>query len=359
MQDICKKFSFTGDYVSVEAYGDGHINDTYKVTYEYNGPVHYILQRVNHTIFENTEGLMNNIKEVTNYLKDMLMDFDVEGYEALELVKTLSGDSFYKCEAGNYYRAYVFVEDATGHTFIKNNRLLYEAGVAFGEFQVLLKDYPVSTLVETIKDFHHTPRRFRKFITVLEEDRFNLKASCQEAVDFVLKREAMTGLIVEALNNGDIPYRVTHNDTKLNNVLIDDKTGKGRCVIDLDTVMPGSALYDFGDAIRSCGSNVAEDEENLDLMTFEIERFEAFTKGFLSVLKDELTDNEIAMLAHAAIIMTLECGIRFLTDYLEGDVYFKVHKEKHNLIRAKNQFRFVAIMEKELDKMKQIIDSCI
>lgn len=359
LKKICGQFMFEGIFESAEPYGDGHINDTYIVTCsdDNDEEIHYILQRVNHLIFTATEELMENIENITSYLSDIIKDSELEDYQVLTLIKTVSGHSFYKTDEGHYFRAYVFVENATGHTFAENNELLYSAGKAFGEFQLLLKDYPVHNLHETIKDFHNTPKRFERFQTVLEEDKLSRKAECMDAIQFVLDRKAFTTLIVDQLSSGDIPIRVTHNDTKLNNVLIDNETLIGKCVIDLDTVMPGSALYDFGDAIRSCGSTVAEDEENLSLLSFDIERFTAYTKGFLESMGHELSEKEIEYLPDAAILMTFECGMRFLTDHLEGDQYFKIHKDNHNLIRAKNQFKFVEVMEKNRVNMLQIVDS--
>ncbi|WP_240840686.1 phosphotransferase enzyme family protein [Acidaminobacter sp. JC074] len=360
IKEICSKFSFEGHFKSAVAYGDGHINDTYKVTYldEFENENIYILQRVNHTIFTETEVLMENIEVVTSYLSDIVKDEMQDDYQVLTLVRTLDNQAYFKSELGEFFRAYIFVKDSIGYTFTENVDLLYEAGKAFGEFQKLLKDFPADRLGETIKDFHHTPIRYEKFEKIVKDNPEGLNQSCLDEIKFVRERVGILSLITDGLASKAIPLRVTHNDTKLNNVLMDVETHKGLCVIDLDTVMPGSALYDFGDAIRSCGSTVAEDEEDLDKLDFNMERFEAFSKGFLSVLKDDFTSREIELLPMAAILMTLECGIRFITDYLEGDVYFKVHKEKHNLIRAKNQFRFVEVMEERLEAMQSVVSEC-
>lgn len=359
---ICQKFCFEGIYVSALPYGDGHINDTYKVTYinDFEEKIHYILQRINHQIFKATHELMENIECVTSYLTDIVKDVELESSKVLTLIKTLEGHSYYHTETGQYYRAYVFIENSKGYTFTEDVALLYEAGKSFGEFQILLKDFPVEKLHETIKNFHHTPHRFQDFLKVYQANKLNLNHTCFEDIQFVVQRKEMLDKITSGLESGVIPYRVTHNDTKLNNVLMDIETRRGVCVIDLDTVMPGSALYDYGDAIRSCGSTVVEDEEDLSKLKLDFDRFEAFTKGFLEVLKDDLTKTEIELLPFAAILMTLECGIRFLTDYLEGDVYFKVHKPNHNLIRARNQFKFVEVMEVHLNDMENIVNrSCM
>lgn len=358
LDTVCRQFSFAGVFDSVIPYGDGHINDTYKVTYldEEQETVNYILQRVNHDVFKDTEGLMNNIENITSYLSDIITEEELlDGYEVLTLIPTIAGRSFYQDELGNYWRAYIFVEEAVGHTFAEEPSLLYEAGKAFGQFQKMLRDYPVASLTETIKDFHNTKARYETFLEILKEDPEGRRSTCEEAISFIMDRQGLVGVLVEALESGAIPYRVTHNDTKINNVLIDEKTGFGRCVIDLDTVMPGSALYDYGDAIRSCGSTVAEDAENLDDLKLDYERYEAYTSGFLAVIGDYLNETEIQMLPEAAILMTFECGMRFLTDYLNGDKYFKTHKDRHNLIRAKNQFKFVEEMEKHFDDMQSIV----
>jgi len=359
LKKICEEFRFEGVLTECSPYGDGHINDTFLVVNKdkYEETVQYILQRVNHIIFKETEKLMSNIENITSYLSDMVREAELEGgYEVLKLIRTNNDNSYHKDVDGNYWRAYVFVKNATGHTFARDNTMLYSAGKAFGQFQLMLKDYPVDSLFETIKGFHHTENRYKNFLEVLEKDVHSRNEYCLDEIQFVKDRKNITTMILKALEQGEIPYRVTHNDTKLNNVLIDNDSGIGRCVIDLDTVMPGSALYDFGDAIRSCGSTVAEDEEQLELLKLDTTRFDAYTNGFLEILKHELTETEIELLPYSAIIMTFECGMRFLTDFLDGDNYFKVHKENHNLIRAKNQFKFVSEMENNLEVMIDIVN---
>ena len=357
---ICKQFQWNGEFDSIRPYGDGHINDTYLVTMQDGDQsLPYILQRVNHEIFKATEQLMENIEKVTGYLVDYIKEHPLPNYEVLTLVPTHIGQSYYKDAEGNYWRSYEFVHNATGHLFAENATMLYEAGRAFGLFQYMLKDYPAETLHETIKDFHNTQQRFENFKTVLAQDSKNRAKECRESIDFTLQHQEITTLILSEMASGNIPTRVTHNDTKINNVLLDDASGKGRCVIDLDTVMPGSALYDFGDAIRSCGSTLEEDATNLEDMDVDLERFEAYTKGYLEIMKDELTAKELELLPMSAIIMTFECGMRFLTDHLDGDKYFKVHKDNHNLIRAKNQYAFVKKMEEKLPLMEAIVKKYI
>ncbi len=224
----------------------------------------------------------------------------------------------------------------------KTAKDLYEAGVGFGHFQKLLADFPVEKLYETIRDFHHTPKRIEALKEAIREDRAGRAASVKKEIDFALENASWAGSVVKGMEEGRIPVRVTHNDTKINNILFDQESGKAVCVIDLDTVMPGSALYDFGDALRMGGSTAAEDEVDLEKVWFETEAFEAFVRGYLSEMKDALTEDEIALLPLSVKLMTYECGIRFLTDYLNGDTYFKIHREHHNLDRARNQFKLVA-----------------
>lgn len=359
LEQVCSQFTFMGNFDKAEPYGDGHINDTFKVTYvdDDKEPTQYILQRVNHLVFKNTVGLMENIEHVTSYLSSRITkDQQADGYEILTLIKTKGDKSYIQDDEGNFWRAYVFVKNATGHTFAEDVNMLYEAGKAFGQFQRLLSEYPAESLIETIEGFHNTVWRFENLKNAVQEDLRQRADQCREEIQFALSREDMASTLVRGLESGVIPLRVTHNDTKINNVLLDDATGNGRCVIDLDTVMPGSALYDYGDAIRSCGSTIAEDGENLEDLKVNFEKYKAYTKGFLEAMGQNLTPQEIKWLPLAAIIMTLECGVRFLTDYLEGDNYFKIHKENHNLIRARNQFKFVAEMEMHIDVMTEIVN---
>lgn len=361
LRQICNEFQFKGEFILASPYGDGHINDTYKVENIVNEEVkHYIIQRINHRIFTNVEQLMENITNITDFLRD-LVDNEEENldYEVLRLIPTRDGKSFFIDGEGNYWRAYKFVENAIGHSFVREASMLYHAAKAFGKFQNMLKDYPATTLYETIKDFHHTKRRFQTFLSAKEEDVLERSKTCEPEIQFVLEHESIVSVITGYLETGELPLRVTHNDTKINNVLLDVKTGEGRCVIDLDTVMPGSVLYDFGDAIRSCISTAAEDEEDLKKVAIDLERFEAFTKGFLEAVGDELNDLEKQLLPFSGVIMTFECGVRFLTDYLQGDLYFKTHKDQHNLIRAKNQFRVVELMEENRDVLAQIVQKYI
>lgn len=323
---------------NAEPYGNGHINDTYLVTMP-----RYILQRINTSIFINPDELMDNIENVTAFLRKKIAAAGADAdRETLTVVPTKEGGKYFKVDENNVYRVYRFVEGTKTIENSKTAKDLYEAGVGFGHFQKLLADFPVEKLYETIRDFHHTPKRIEALNEAIREDRAGRAASVKKEIDFALENASWAGSVVKGMEEGRIPVRVTHNDTKINNILFDQESGKAVCVIDLDTVMPGSALYDFGDALRMGGSTAAEDEVDLEKVWFETEAFEAFARGYLSEMKDALTEDEIALLPLSVKLMTYECGIRFLTDYLNGDTYFKIHREHHNLDRARNQFKLVA-----------------
>lgn len=321
-----------------ESYGNGHINDTYLVTMP-----RYILQRINTSIFTNPDELMENIGNVTAFLRKKIAWAGGDAERGtLTVVPTKEGGKYYKVDDNNVFRVYKFIE---GTKTIENSKTaedLYEAGVGFGNFQKLLADFPVDRLYETIRDFHHTPKRIEALREAVRQDKAGRAESVRKEIEFALDNAGWADSVVKGMEDGRIPVRVTHNDTKINNILFDRESGKAVCVIDLDTVMPGSALYDFGDALRIGGSSAAEDETDLDKVWFEVSAFEAFARGYLGEMKDALTETEIALLPLSVKLMTYECGIRFLTDYLNGDTYFKIHREHHNLDRARNQFKLVA-----------------
>jgi len=342
-------------FLEAESYGNGHINDTYIV----NSTPRYILQRINTSIFRNPDELMDNIENVTSFLREKIV---AEGgdpeRETLTVINTVSGKNYFRTEEGTVYRMYKFIEDTKSIEDSKTSEDLYAAGAGFGHFQKMLTDFPVDKLYETIKDFHHTPKRVVALKTAIREDRVGRAASVKEEIAFALENASWAGTVIDGLADGSIPLRVTHNDTKINNILFDRESGKSICVIDLDTVMPGSVLYDFGDALRMGGSTAAEDETDLDKVWFDAAAYEAFAKGFLSELKDDLTETEIALLPFSAKLMTYECGIRFLTDYLNGDTYFKIHREHHNLDRTRNQFKLVADITRQEKELAEITAKC-
>lgn len=348
-----------GRLIQKVPYGNGHINDTFLLRYE--TPDHtekrYILQRMNHDIFRNPPLLMENIVHVTNHLRGIILSRggDAER-ETLNVLKTSDGADFFQDSGKNYWRVFPFIERSICLEKVESAKDFYDSGVAFGGFQKMLADYPAKTLHETIPDFHNTPSRFRDFKAAVEEGDDRRITLARREIAFALDREGDTSVLTDLLNQGKLPLRVTHNDTKLNNILFDEATRKALCIIDLDTVMPGLSLYDFGDSIRFGASTGAEDETNLDKVELDLSLFEAFTKGYLEGCDGSLTEKEIEMLPMGARLMTYECGIRFLTDFLTGDTYFKVHRENHNLDRARTQFKLVADMEAKWDQMKAIVE---
>lgn len=352
MEKVLKQFAVSTD---IESYGNGHINDTYLVTAR-----KYILQRINTSIFKNPDELMENIENVTVFLKRKIeaAGGDTER-ETLTVVPTIDGKRYYKLDDENVFRVYVFVTDTKSIENSKTPEDLYEAGVGFGHFQKLLADFPVEKLYETIRDFHHTPKRVEALKEAVRLDPVGRVENVREEIAFALENAVWADRVIKGMEDGTIPIRVTHNDTKINNILFDEKTGKAVCVIDLDTVMPGSMLYDFGDALRMGASTAAEDETDLDKVWFAEEAFEAFAKGYLSEMKDALTETEKKLLPFSAKLLTYECGIRFLTDYLNGDTYFKIHREHHNLDRARNQFKLVADISQKEDKLSEMIEKLV
>lgn len=347
MSDVLKVFKFEGEAVSKEPYGSGHINSTFLVVT--NTGKRYILQKINNKIFPDVEGLMNNITLVTEHLKKKY----TEPRRVLNLIKTIDDKSFAEVD-GEYWRVYDFVEDSLCLQLPENNDDFYESAVAFGSFGEALSDFPVEKLVEVIPDFHNTPSRFKKFHEVLEKDPLGRAALVQEEIKFCLDREEEMGTLQRLRDDKVLPDRVTHNDTKLNNVLLDKNTRKNLCVIDLDTVMPGLCLYDYGDSIRFGASTALEDEKDLSKVSMSLDLFKIYTKGFVSALPN-LTKEEKENLPLGAKTMTFECGMRFLTDYLDGDHYFAVHREGHNLDRARTQFKLVADMESKWEEMNKVV----
>ncbi len=347
MLNICEKFRTKGAALSCEPYGNGHINATYLVKTDEE---QYILQRINRHIFQDVPGLMRNVERVTAFLAEK----DPDPRHSLCLAPTKDGAAYLETE-GEFYRMYVFVRDSICLDAPETDEDFYQSAVAFGSFQRQLADFPASELTETIPHFHDTPNRYRALRAAIEKDALGRAASCREEIEFALTREADAAVMMNLLAAGELPLRVTHNDTKLNNVMLDAKTRKPLCVIDLDTVMPGLAANDFGDSIRFGANTGAEDEKDLTKISLSLARYEAFARGFLEACGKALTPKEIETLPWGAKLMTLECGVRFLTDYLEGDTYFRIHRPEHNLDRARTQFALVADMEKKWTQMCDIV----
>ena len=351
-------FQLEGKVLEAKPYGGGHINDTFAVVCrrEDRDNKRYILQRINTNVFRNPIQLMENIACVTSYVGDVIRRNGGDPMrESLTLIPTRNGENWFTDGEGGFWRTYHFIEDTLTYNKVESKEDFYHSARAFGKFQMLLADYPAETLHETIPNFHNTADRFAKFKEALSRDSFGRSKGVSREIDFVLCHEEDTHRLIDLQNAGKLPVHVTHNDTKLNNVLIDRNTGEGICVIDLDTVMPGLSLYDYGDSIRFGATYAAEDEQDLSKVNFELDLFEAYTKGYLEVAGQVLTAYEIQNLPMGAKLMTLECGIRFLTDYLSGDTYFRVHRENHNLDRCRTQFKLVSDMENLWTRMEQLV----
>ena len=356
-QSILKNFLIEGELVSCEPYGNGHINETYLAVFTNNGErKRYILQKINSKLFNPVEKLMKNIELVTEFNRQKIKDRGGDpDRESLTIVKTVDGKTFYKQDEDNYFRVYIFIENTVAYQVVKNPKDFYYSAIAFGNFNNLLSEFDASLLHETIAKFHDTKKRYNDFLTALEKDEFDRAKECQEEIAFIKAREDYYGKIVDLLESGEMPLRVTHNDTKLNNVLLDDKTGKPVAVIDLDTIMPGSLCYDFGDSIRFGCNPCEESETDISKVVFQFDLYKVYLEGFLEAVGDRITEIEKKNLAFASILMTIECGMRFLADYLSGDVYFRTHREKQNLHRARTQLKLVADMEKILDQMQALV----
>ncbi len=337
---------------NTESFGNGHINDTYLCE---TSPK-FILQRINTNVFKNPDAVMENIYNVTMHIREKIKSAGGDpDRKTMCIIPTRKGDIYYKHDNGDCYRMYTYIDHAVSYDVAERPEILMYAGRAFGKFQRMLSDFPAEKLHETIADFHNTPVRVQQLQNAVDQNLSGRLESVAKEVEFAFEYGKYAAEITSAMEQGDVPLRVTHNDTKLNNVLFDSKTDEDVCVIDLDTVMPGSVLYDFGDALRFGASSCEEDETDTAKIYFDLEKFEAFSKGFLSELGECLTEKEIELLPLSALIMTYECGIRFLADHINGDTYFKIHRENHNLDRARNQFALVRDIEKKLPEMAEIV----
>jgi len=357
LQQIASHFAIEGRFLMGEPYGCGHINSTYCLYYDRGSrpPMRVILQKINTGIFRDPDGLMNNIALVTEHIRSKNSGSPDADRCTLTVIPTVDGKVYYRDEADNCYRAYVFVENSFSLQQVENADQFESLAMTFGEFQNQLADFDAAKLSESIPDFHNTAKRYEAFEAAVDANLAGRADAVAEEIAFAKARKADASLLIEELKAGNLPLRVTHNDTKLNNVLFDADSGKAVCVIDLDTVMPGLVHYDFGDSIRFGASTAAEDEKDLSKVEMDLDLFEAYTRGFLSACGEALTEKEIAYLPFSAKLMTYECGIRFLTDYLNGDTYFKIHYPEQNLDRCRTQFKLVADMENKMEAMQAIV----
>ena len=347
-KSVLEQFRLDAPAVSCERYGCGHINETYLVVTQSGR--RYILQRISNRAFPDVAGLQENIAAVTAHLRAQTDD----PYGALNLIYTKAGESWHHQGENSDWRVYDFVENSICLQAPESPEDFYQSAIAFGTFQQQLGTFPAETLHETIKNFHNTPDRYRLFRQAVEEDVMGRAAQVQPEIAFALSHEEIGGELTRMLREGALPLRVTHNDTKLNNVMLSRDTRTPLCVIDLDTTMPGLSAYDFGDSIRFGAATAAEDEKDLSKMTMSLDLFRIFTRGFLRACPG-LTETERQVLPLGALTMTLECGVRFLTDYLAGDHYFGIHYPEHNLDRCRTQFKLVADMEAKMDEMNAIV----
>ncbi|MGN1315566.1 MAG: phosphotransferase enzyme family protein [Acutalibacteraceae bacterium] len=357
--EIIDAFPKFGKYIGYKPVSDGHINDTYIVEYETenNAVMCYLLQRINTNVFKNPVELMENVCGVTSFLREKIKNNggDPER-ETLTVYTAKDGKNYYMASDGGCWRLYNYVDNTFTINELTNAEDFRSAALSFGNFQNLLADYPIDTLYDTIPNFHNTPTRFEDFKKAVETNASGRKENALPEIEFAFAREKDCSVITDLLGTERVPVRVTHNDTKLNNVLFDKNTKKGICVVDLDTVMPGSALYDFGDSIRFGANTAAEDERDLSKVSLSLEYFRSYVDGYLETAGESLTETEIDLLPFAAKLLTFECGMRFLGDYINGDVYFKIEYPEHNLVRARTQFKLVEDMERKYDEMVKIVD---
>ncbi|MBI5387824.1 MAG: aminoglycoside phosphotransferase family protein [Verrucomicrobia bacterium] len=358
LRSIAGLFHIYGDFVEAAPYGTGHINDTYSAVFNQSGsPARYIFQRINHHVFKNPSAVMENVSRVTAHLREKLEQSGADqiSRRVLTLVPTHDGRTWDMDAEGNHWRCYLFIEKATTYDQIETTQQAFQAAKAFGAFQKMLADLPAPRLRDTIPNFHHTRSRFDALRQAMQEDTCNRAASVRDEIEFCLERERMVDVLLGLQARGLVPERVTHNDTKLDNVMIDDATGEGICVIDLDTVMPGLVLYDFGDLCRTGCRPTAEDERDLAKVEMRLEMFEALVRGYLASAGDFLNAAEKDHLVFSARLITFEIGLRFLTDYLQGDRYFKIHRDGHNADRARVQFKMVESFERNEAAMSRVV----
>ncbi len=355
-QEVLRAFLPEGAVRSCERFGNGHINDTYLVECAEGYP-RYVLQRINREVFHNLHAVSDNVEKITDFLREKIIAQGGDpNRETLTLIPDKEGRKSHMDGEGQCWRLVLFIEDAVCYEQVERPEDFYLSGKAFGHFQRMLADYPAETLVETIPHFHDTPSRLKALWQAVRKDVCGYAGQVAGELEFVAARERECGTAMDMLAGGELPLRVTHNDTKLNNIMFDAKTGDTLCVLDLDTIMPGLSIFDFGDAIRFGANTALEDERDTGKVSLSLELYEMFVRGFLEGCQGSLTDNEVRMLPMGAKLMTMECGIRFLTDYLEGSVYFHIDYPEHNLVRARTQFALAQDMERKWKVMTDIVD---
>ncbi len=358
IKEVCKRFNLQGEYRYYKVLTSGHINTTYQVFFFRDGEIKdYILQRVNTYVFQDPVSVMDNISSVTEFIRAKIKQKQATAKRNVLHYSTTEDGKYYTfMEDGGFWRCCRYIDDSVSFEYTENLHLIEESGWAFGEFQGYLSDYPVEKLSIVIPHFHNTVRRYQAFRDAIAEDAEGRVAELKTDIDGYMELEEIATKLYKMQKEGILPLRVTHNDTKLSNILFDAKTLGHLSVIDLDTVMPGLVAFDFGDAIRIAGSTAKEDERDLSIVALDMERFEAFTKGFVGAVKNSLLPAEKETLALGAVAMTVECGMRFLTDYINGDKYFKIHYPDQNLVRARCHLVLAKDMIKRLDEMQSIVN---
>lgn len=362
VESVVRSFAIRGRYLGSRPHVAGHINDTFVANFDQDGgQQRYIIQRINERVFKNPPAMMENIMRVTREAHRQLSQAGAPdpSRRSLTVIPSKDDRAFHRDDQGKYWRAYVFIEGTRSYDVIQSERQAFEAAKGFGEFQRLVSHLPGPPLHETIPDFHHTRSRFDKLKAAVEADPLGRLDLARSEWDFIRSREAIVDLLLESMARGDIPQRVTHNDTKLNNVLIDAATGEAVCVVDLDTVMPGSSLYDFGDMVRTATSPASEDEQDLSRVRMQMPMFEALVAGYLASAGKFLIEAELGQLAFAGKLITLEIGMRFLTDFLEGDTYFQTHRPGHNLDRCRTQLALVRSIEEQENAMREAVQTAL
>ena len=354
-QEVLNAYRFHGTLLSADPYGNGHINDTFLLVFEMYrmGRLKVILQRINTDVFQKPQELMDNVIGVTAFLQKKILDAGGDdSRETLTLIPTAGGELYYVDSQGGYWRAYQFITDAVCYEQVKKPEYFFEGARLFGKFQRQLSDYPIDALHEIIPDFHNTQMRYEQFQKALKEDVYERAGTVRDEIQCAMKYAYLCDIFPPLIASGELPLRVTHNDTKLNNQMFDNRTGKGLCIMDLDTVMPGLLAYDFGDAIRFGANTAAEDETDLSRVSLDLRLYKAYVKGFTEGCGSVMTERERELLPEGALVMTYECGLRFLTDYLQGDIYFKIDHPTHNLDRCRTQFTLLVDMADKLPKMR-------
>ncbi len=357
IKHVLPQFRFRGRFAQAAEVRSGNVNSTFVLTYQEGEKAHlYTLQKLNTYVFKNPRGVMTNIAAITDHLRAGIGADQADAHrQALEVIRTHDNDVMLQDGEGNIWRAYAYIADALALDMVENLSQMEEVGHAFGRFQRLLADFPADRLFVTIPDFHHSTKRFYAFVRAVDKDMAGRVQGLEEDIEFFFERRRMLGEIVKLLDQGVLPLRVTHNDTKSNNVLLDEKTGRALCVIDLDTVMPGSALYDYGDAVRFGASDALEDEPDTSKVSLNLDKARAFTRGFVQETAGFLTDAELSRLPLGIKVITAELAMRFFTDYLDGDLYFKVDYPEHNLVRARAQMALLRDIERKEEALYRMV----